>query len=174
MRQKRRFTFIASLICALMLTSCGDGISQEEHAALSAERDALRAQVQELQETASAEPRKQLVRISGQFSAMVRELLPDYIVDDFTPSVAVLTEFQSAPFSLILGARAGDLTPGKVYVFEIEPKEVEIPANTDCQFGPDLALWLYGLKITSIRPADTESDDEWGLQPKGLAYEIIG
>ena len=174
MRQKRLFALIMPLLCALILASCSSIVSQEDYAALTAERDALYAQVVELQKTALEEPQKQQVRISGHFSATVRALLPDYVLDDFTPHVAVLTEFQSAPFSLILGAQAGDLTPGEVYVFEIEPKEVEIPLNTDYQFGPDLALRLYGLKISNIRPADTESDDEWGLQPKGLEYEIIG
>ena len=43
MRQKRLFALIMPLLCALILASCSSTVSQEDYAALTAERDALYA-----------------------------------------------------------------------------------------------------------------------------------
>ena len=42
MRQKRLFALIMPLLCALILASCSSTVSQEDYAALTAERDALK------------------------------------------------------------------------------------------------------------------------------------
>ena len=44
--------------------------------------------------------------IGGSFTATVRDVIPDYCLDDTTPLVAVVTEFQSQPFTVYVGGGA--------------------------------------------------------------------
>ena len=64
--------------------------------------------------------------VSGSFTVEVRDVIPDYCLDDITPSVAIVTEFQSYPFTLYVGEEIGSqLEIGKVYVFTIKPIVVD-------------------------------------------------
>ena len=45
--------------------------------------------------------------IGGSFTATVRDVIPDYCLDDTTPLVAVVTEFQSQPFTVYVGEELG-------------------------------------------------------------------
>ena len=45
--------------------------------------------------------------IGGSFTATVRDVLPDYCLDDTTPLVAVVTAFQSPPFTVYVGEELG-------------------------------------------------------------------
>ena len=63
------------------------------------------------------------VRIGGSFTATVWDLIPDYCLDDTTLQVAVVTCFQSGPFTLFLGEeQVKQLKVGAQYVFEIAEK----------------------------------------------------
>lgn len=41
--------------------------------------------------------------ISGEFTVSVRDVIPDYCFDHVTPCVALVTEFQSYPFTIYVG-----------------------------------------------------------------------
>ena len=110
------------------------------------------------------------VKVSGSFTVCVREMIPDYVLDDFTPSVAIVTEFQDYPFALYVGGEiGGQLKPGENYVFTIEPttsmfaKEDLDKLNTWSLLGV-----LERVHITEFRLA---TEDEIGLDSLRLTVE---
>ena len=90
------------LLLALLLSGCG-GVSKEDFIAVCAERDALREELREfeeqreqelaalqadlqyLQEQQEKSPDTVTVKVTGEFTATVRALIPDYETDDETP-----------------------------------------------------------------------------------------
>lgn len=110
------------------------------------------------------------IRISGGFTATVREVLPDYCLDNVTPSVAVVTEFQSGPFIISLGEElASELVIGENYVFEIEPKEVQVATGTESNSNNTVVLLnQYNLRVVSYRVAE---EDELGLESLTLSVD---
>lgn len=108
------------------------------------------------------------IRISGGFTATVREILPDYCLDNVTPSVAVVTEFQSGPFIISLGEDlASGLVVGETYVFEIEPKEIQLDAGAESNINNTVTLLnQYNLKVVSYRVAE---ENELGLESLTLS-----
>jgi len=107
--------------------------------------------------------------ISGNFTVTVRELMPNYVLDDKTPMSAVVTSFQSAPFVLNLNEEIiSQLEEGKIYTFEIEEKDVEVTKNQlEEAVFPDVAIPLFNLKIKSVTPAE-----ETGLDCNNLKFAI--
>lgn len=64
--------------------------------------------------------------ISGSFTVIVRDVIPDYTLYDDVPTVAVVTEFQGGPFTLYVGEEIGrQLKKDETYVFTIQPFEVD-------------------------------------------------
>ena len=161
---KRRL-IISLLALLLALAGCG-GVSREEYDRVCAERDALQAR---LEEADGAEALS--VTVSGTFAARVRDLIPDYVLDSETPRVAVVTLFQSGPFTLQVGDLAQELEIGGTYVFEIEPREdLEITAEEYEGGAPfaDEAISRYGLRIAGFRAA---REDEFGLDSSCIVFE---
>lgn len=163
----------ALLLLALLLTGCG-GVSKEEYAAMVQERDALlaEAELQELQ-AQEASPDTVTVKVTGEFTATVRSLIPDYVTDDKTPYMAVATLFQSTPFTIYTGELTKHLEEGETYVFEVEMSRYDIITRQEYESGtllnPEVAFSMYpSLYISNFRPAE-ESD--WGLDSVHLAYE---
>ena len=163
----------ALLLLALLLTGCG-GVSKEEYAAMVQERDALlaEAELQELQ-AQEASPDTVTVKVTGEFTATVRSLIPDYVTDDKTPYMAVATLFQSTPFTIWTGELTKHLEEGETYVFEVEMSRYDIITRQEYESGtllnPEVAFSMYpSLYISTFRPAE-ESD--WGLDSVHLAYE---
>ncbi|WP_300638243.1 hypothetical protein [uncultured Oscillibacter sp.] len=163
----------ALLLLALLLTGCG-GVSKEEYAAMVQERDALlaEAELQELQ-AQEASPDTVTVKVTGEFTATVRSLIPDYVTDDKTPYMAVATLFQSTPFTIWTGELTKHLEEGETYVFEVEMSRYDIITRQEYESGtllnPEVAFSMYpSLYISNFRPAE-ESD--WGLDSVHLAYE---
>ena len=170
MKRKAALSLLAAVLL-LALAGCG-GITREQYDALCAQRDALEAELHELKEGRHAEKGDTLlVSVGGTFAATVRDLIPDYVLDSTTPHVAVVTLFQSGPFTLQVGDLAEQLTVGETYVFEIETKDgVEITAE-EYRNGPpfaDEAMMEYGLRIAGFRPAGAE---EFGLDSSRLVFE---
>lgn len=163
---KRRL-IISLLALLLALAGCG-GVSREAYDRVCAERDALQARLEEARpDGVDALP----VTVSGTFAARVRDLIPDYVLDGETPRVAVVTLFQSGPFTLQVGDLAQELEIGGTYVFEIEPREdLEITAEEYEGGAPfaDEAISRYGLRIAGFRAA---REDEFGLDSSRIVFE---
>jgi len=106
--------------------------------------------------------------ISGSFAATVRDLLPDYILDDTTPTVAIVSAYQDLPFALYIGKDLiSQLEIGKTYEFFVEEKEIEITKDQyeAGSVAPNIAISIYDLRITSITPIT-----EIGLDHNRLTY----
>lgn len=159
----------ALLFLALLLTGCG-GVSKEDYDAVVREREALREELQKQQEKS---PDTMTVKVTGEFTATVRELIPDYVTDYETPYMAVVTLFQSTPFTIYTGELTKHLEEGETYVFEVEMSRYDIITRQEYESGtllnPEVAFSMYPfLDISNFRPAE-ESD--CGLDSVHLAYE---
>ena len=163
----------ALLLLALLLSGCG-GVSKEEYDAVVQERDALlaEAELQELQ-AQEASPDTVTVKVKGEFTATVWELIPDYVTDYETPRMAVVSLFQGTPFTIDTGELTKHLEEGETCVFEVEMSRYDIITRQEYESGtllnPEAAFSMYpSLYISTFRPAE-ESD--WGLDSVHLAYE---
>lgn len=104
------------------------------------------------------------VKVSGYFTATVRSIMPDYTFDDTTPMVAVVTCFQSTPFTVWLGENlVTQVKPGETYNFEIIEKAVELNPEYIGQAlpSPEISVPLYGFQIASVTVA---GEDDYGLE----------
>ena len=67
------------------------------------------------------------VKVYGDFTATVRELIPDYVYDSETPRAAVITLFQSGPVVLNLNGLNEEafekIEAGETYTFIVEEQE---------------------------------------------------
>ena len=111
---------------------------------------------------------KEDVFVYGDFTATLRALTPDYVLDGDTPQVAILTLFQDTPFTLYIGyEKAYELEVGNTYTFELQTTEIE--ADPDELEYPDPTYFLrkYNIGIENIRPAEEE---ELGLNAVRISY----
>ena len=160
----------AVLLLVLLLSGCG--VSNEEYGAVCAERDALRAELQELQGT--EEPSDTVtVKVQGSFTATVHALIPDYETDYETPRTAVVTLFQSTPFTIDTMDLTQFLEEGKTYVFEVEMSRCDIIARKEYESGtllkPEVVFFMYpGLYVSNFRLAE---EKDCGLDSVRLEYE---
>lgn len=172
MKRNRMMTALVIFLLAFSLTSCASGVPEEQYNQVCAERDMLRAELQELQSRVPEEKRETVqVSISGHFTAMVRKRIPNYTLDSITPRAVVITFFQNGPTILSVGELADELEEGEVYVFEIEPKSAEIPVE-EYEEGipsPEEAIRRYGLQISDIR---VTGEDDYGLEYNHLVIEL--
>lgn len=113
-------------------------------------------------------------KLTGSFTVTVRELIPDYCLDDITPNVAVVTCFQDVPFTVWLGEEmTSQLIVGEQYVFEIEETDIgELLQETFelNQPSPEAVIPMYQIRIANIRE---DNGDEWGLESNRLQYEKV-
>ena len=109
-------------------------------------------------------------------SVYSREAIESIIADGkFPENTAVISFYQSAPYALYLGDLAQQVEVGQTYVFEVEPKEVEMcRANyEDGRFkDPNVAIELYVLDIASFRPPENE-DEELGVLADEFTFELV-
>ena len=110
------------------------------------------------------------VTVSGSFIVSVREVIPDYCLDNITPNVAIVTEFQSYPFTLHVGEKiARQLNAGETYVFTIEPIVVECSKEYLKKLNLSSLVWeLPDFEITDFRLA---TEDECGDNGVCLSIE---
>lgn len=141
-KQIKNITMGLSLIClTLSMTGCGKTDAAEAPATPSS-------------------------TISGSFTATFRDMIPDYCLDDVTPCVAVLSDFQSYPYTVFVGEELGvkldkELEPGEVYVFSIEPITVNYSKEElEGLYTSSLAWETPDFRITDVRPAE---ENELGL-----------
>lgn len=164
---------IACLLLALLLTGCG-GVSKEDYDAVVQERDVLlaEAELQELQAQEAA-PDTVSVKVKGDFTATVWALIPDYVTDYETPRMAVVSLFQSTPFTIYTGEFTEQLEVEETYVFEVEMNRFEDVSREEYESGslldPEVALSVYHLRISGFRPAE---EKDCGLDSVHLEYEL--
>ena len=130
----------------------------------------LEVVVSEEQEENDAQPSDIETTVSGSFTVSVRDIIPDYCVDDVTPNVAVVTEFQSYPFTIFVGEEIGSqLAVGEVYVFTIKPMTVKYSKDYLESMSLSSLVWeLPEFEITDFRLAN---EDELGLESLSLTIE---
>lgn len=100
-------------------------------------------------------------------------LVPDYVRDDTTPTMAVMAHFQCRPFILWIGEEvAAQLTEGETYCFVIEDKFLgEIPMKEFEQGYYDVEKEIFPVfKIKSILLPE---EDAMGLASPQIMYEAI-
>lgn len=148
-------------------------LTEEQYKKVCAERDALRTQLQEMQNNVPEKETELItVKISGGFTATVRGLIPDYVLDGWTPREAIVTEFMSDPYTLYVGDLAQQLEIEETYVFEIEPEIVQVSESELKRINicdPKTVIY-FRLTISNVRIA---GDDEIGLASKSLTYERV-
>lgn len=115
------------------------------------------------------------VGIEGGFVATVRGIIPDYCLDDKTPQVLILTEFQSGPFLVYAGQDISEkIYIGDMYYFEIVNKDVGFVTQDEYNKGipvTETAIVLYNLRINSFRQPE---DNEIGFESPSLSYYKVG
>ena len=159
-----------TLLLLLLLPGCG-GVSREDYDAAVQERDALR---EELEELKSQAPDTVEARVRGSFTATVRALIPDYVSDGETPRMALVTLFQSTPFTLF-GVDTDRLEAGETYVFEVEMNQCQDITREEYESGslltPEIILPMYHpyIRISGFRPAE---ERDCGLDSVHLEYEL--
>lgn len=117
------------------------------------------------------------VRLYGEFTATVRSFIPSYTLDDSTPLVAVLTVFQSGPFTVPMTEELiSELDVGETYRFKIEDRilgETYRITTSILERGvpPIGALFYeYNLTIESFRKPN---ENELGLESVNLYWERL-
>ncbi|MEG1389416.1 MAG: hypothetical protein RSD07_03545 [Angelakisella sp.] len=111
------------------------------------------------------------VKVKGGFVAKVRHVIPGYCLDNSTPQVAVVTRFQSLPFTVYLGEKkAAELKIDETYYFEIDSSMTIDITQQDYDKGcaeAEKMLVLYNLRIASVRVA---TEEERGMVPIPMQY----
>ncbi len=104
---------------------------------------------------------KKQAMLTGSFTAQVRGVIPDYVMDE-KPRIAIVTEFHGFPFLIHVGTEIGSqLVEGEIYVFTFEP----MPVNYSKEDLDSVSLKAMneksrGFVITDFRLAN---EDEIGL-----------
>ena len=108
--------------------------------------------------------------VSGSFTVCVRDVIPDYSLDGVTPNVAIVTEFQSYPFTVFVGEEIGSqLEIGEIYVFTIKPMVVDYTKEYLKGLNLSSLVWeLPRMEITEVRLAN---ENEIGLDSLYLIIE---
>lgn len=108
--------------------------------------------------------------ISGSFTVTVRDVIPDYALSDDVPTVAVVTQFQSSPFTLYVGEEIGrQLEKDETYVFTIQPFEVD-ETKEELQFKTLASIVQEYSKFTVVDFRVAE-EHETGIDSLGLTIE---
>lgn len=148
------------LLFVVLLPACGKQDSATPPAqSQPAESTQIESEVQ---------PKEESCTISGSFTVSVHDVLP---WDSFTPSVAVVSEFQSYPFTVFVGDEIGKELADRqddVFVFTIEPIEVNRSKEDVQNMRLSSIVWEFRIKITDCRPAE---ENELGLASLCLTIE---
>ena len=189
---KKYFTVLISVVCVCSILLNAVLFTQMNQAAERAETElqgALQTIAQMQQEKPEQDVSNQVVernmpqveskqvQIEGDFVAKVRDILPNYVLDDTTPNTLVVTMFQDGPFLISTGS-LGDLVETveveKVYVFEIKPKIIGTFNESEIDYtalSPDIAMSLYHLQVENIYEVDDE--EMYSNNDKQLRYVMI-
>ena len=189
---KNKWTLLISVVCVCSILLNGILFTQMNQVTEKAEtelQEALQTIAQLQQEKSEQDVSNQVaeqnipqveskqVQIEGAFVAKVRDILPNYVLDDTTPNTLVVTMFQDGPFFISTGS-LGDLVETveveKVYVFEIKPKIIGTFNESELDYtalSPDIAMSLYHLQVENIYEVDDE--EMYSRNDKQLRYVTI-
>lgn len=156
----KKCNFLLLLVLAVMICACG---SQNVETAEN-------AQINDGEAVVSTQENDSETTVSGSFAVNVLEVIPDYCLDNVTPRVALVTEFQGFPFTVYVGEEIGSrLEPNKVYIFTIKPITVECPKECLERMNLSSLVWeLPNFEITDFRLAH---ESELGLASPFLIFE---
>ena len=158
----KKLSLLFGLIGIIMVIgSCGNQDIEQNKNEIEASEE---------QEIIDIQPSNTKTTVRGSFTVCVRDIIPDYCLDDKTPNVAVFTEFQSYPFTMYVGEEIGkQLEIGQVYVFTIEPIEVDFSKEYLEKMELSSLVWeLPRFEITEFRLAN---ENELGLNSPRLTIE---
>ena len=194
---KRMFFIVAAGLLCFSMAGCGakEKAESEVTAKVEEKTEDVKEEVEEAEEEALAEAMtdgeeaeeelvgdiaeetayaedfsggKEDVFVYGDFTATLRALTPDYVLDGDTPQVAILTLFQDTPFALYIGyEKAYELEVGNTYTFELQMTEIEADPEELEYPDPTYFLRKYNIGIGNIRPAE---EDELGLNAVRISY----
>lgn len=103
--------------------------------------------------------------IGGSFTATVRDVIPDYCLDDTTPLVAVVTEFQSQPFTVYVGEELGkkllEEQNGQPLVFTVTPLTVDRSREEVQKLSTASLLREFNLQITDCPAPPKMANSGW-------------
>lgn len=106
----------------------------------------------------------QACTVSGNFTATVRKLIPDYVADAETPRAAVVTLFQDGPFVLQLDEHlCSKLQEDKTFTFIVGKQDAELNLwdFSNGGFVQKIALTEQKIRVTDVREA---TEEEYGLE----------
>jgi hypothetical protein len=158
------------LIIALLSGCSQNSVPLEEYQRVVKEKEELEQALLEKDEYID-------VRVYGEFTATVRSFIPSYTLDYWTPLVAVLTIFQSGPFTVQMTEELiSELDVGKTYRFKIEDRildeNYQITTSILERGTPSIEVLFseYNLTIESFREPQ---ENELGLESVNLYWERL-
>ena len=105
------------------------------------------------------------VKVYGDFTATVRDLIPDYIAGQETARAALITFFQDTPFVIILDKDiCEELEIGETYTFIVDEQEAYLPYGYEFFDNGEVsreALILKHIWVTGFR---APVEEEYGLK----------
>lgn len=164
--------------CNFKIPEKDDALGEKQSA--EAAQDEEHNPVSEEEESGAVQSENEgIIQLSGSFYVHVVALMPNYVLDDFTNNVAIVTCYLDVPFAVYLSSTreegeiiADDLEVGKFYEFEIEPKQIDkitVDSLEAVNLDPRQVIPMYHPEISSAREITV---DEYGL-PSTLHYELI-
>ena len=158
---KKLILLFGAIGISVVLGACGNQGSEQSK---------KETEVLEEQKMVDTQTNSMETTVRGSFTVYVRDVIPDYCMDDVTPTVAVVTEFQSYPFTIFVGEEIGSqLEIGKNYIFTIKPIAVNIAKEDLKSMNLSSLVWeLPDFEITEFRLA---TENEIGLDSLHLMIE---
>ncbi len=150
---KKIFIIFICMIVVIMMNACS--VKKEDST-----KDTI------VEQTTSSEK----VTVRGSFSVTVYDVISDYCYDDVTLNTAIVSQFQSYPFTLYVGKEIGEqLEANQVYVFTIKPVVIDYPKELlEKMKLSSLVRELPDFEIIDFRLAN---EDEVGMESLNLTIE---
>ena len=167
---KKKTTIALFVVMIIALTDSSFRVSDLQ-AKINAADDLL-SENERLSEELESANKTVTAKVTGGFVATVRYTIPDYVLNDITDRIAILTRFQMEPFMLYLDEDIiAKLETGKTYYFEVDDTTVgEIPVAEFDKGYYYIEQGSYRLNIKSVREP---KENEEGVNSPQLRYEEV-
>lgn len=151
---KRFIIFLVIVLSIGTMTACKSNEKQaDNNNVLAAELKDTTGDLSKAKEDNSTKT----VTISGSFSAYVQELMPDYVLDDQTPRLALVRCFQRKPFIIQLSDDATkDFTEPGIYTLDLIERTLDTDESTFYQKNEEYLKKLGMEKIINLFPHSFE------------------